>query len=378
MYGWDTLVLLKHLLEQKLPKTVIARRLGISRRLVYHLIKTGQLERDLSVPLAPPPRERRPHALVIEPYKPIITTRLETYPELSAVRLFEECRLAGYAGSLTQLKVFVRQVRPTPPVEEIVRFETDPGRQAQADFAEFRFPWGKRYALLVVLGYSRLLWIKFYERQTMQVVIAGLEDAFGYFGGVPKEILFDQMKAVIIGDERLKGGETGGKLLENPEFLRFAAHWDFRIRACRPHRPQTKGKIERPVNYVRDNFVYGREFLGDADLDAQARIWLDHTPRTANERVHGTTHEIPRVRFERDERAVLTALAHRPYQSLVLAPERYAAPASARVLDPRLHPKTPALAHAIAVERRKLTTYTQLVEQKFEQTCGKAFEEMVR
>jgi len=358
VYGWDTLVLLKHLLEQKLPKTVIARRLGISRRLVYHLIKTGQLDRDLSVPLSPPPRERRPHALVIEPYKPIITTRLETYPELSAVRLFEECRLAGYAGSLTQLKVFVRQ--------------------AQADFAEFRFPWGKRYALLVVLGYSRLLWIKFYERQTMQVVIAGLEEAFGYFGGVTKEILFDQMKAVIIGDERLKGGKTGGKLLENPEFLRFAAHWDFRIRACRPYRAQTKGKVERPVYYVRDNFVYGREFLGDADLDAQARIWLDHTLHTANERVHGTTHEIPRVRFERDERAVLTALAHRPYQSLVLAPERYAAPASARVLDPRLHPKTPALAHTIAVERRKLTTYTQLVEQKFEQTCGKAFEEMVR
>ncbi|MGI8547451.1 MAG: DDE-type integrase/transposase/recombinase, partial [Gemmatimonadaceae bacterium] len=203
-------MLLKHLLEQKLPKTVIARRLGISRRLVYHLIKTGQLDRsfdrDLSAPLPPPPRERRPNALVIEPYKPIITTRLETYPELSAVRLFEECRLAGYAGSLTQLKVFVREVRPTPPVEEIVRFETDPGRQAQADFAEFRFPWGKRYALLVVLGYSRLLWIKFYPRQTMQVVIAGLEEAFGYFGGVPKEILFDQMKAVIIGDERLKGG----------------------------------------------------------------------------------------------------------------------------------------------------------------------------
>lgn len=367
MYGWDTLVLLKHLLEQKLPKTVIARRLGISRRLVYHLIKTGQIDRDLSVPLPPPHRERRPHLLKIEPYKPIITTRLETYPELSAVRLFEECRLAGYTGSLTQLKVFVREVRPTPPVEEIVRFETDPGKQAQADFAEFRFPWGKRYALLVVLGYSRLLWIKFYPRQTMQVVIAGLEEAFGYFGGVPKEILFDQMKAVIIGDERLK---DGGKLLENPEFLRFAAHWDFRIRACRPHRPQTKGKIERPVNYVRDNFVYGREFLGDADLDAQARTWLDHTPRTANERVHGTTQEVPRVRFERDERAVLTTLASRPYRSLALAPERYTAQHAERYT----RSPQPSAQSTIVVERRRLTTYTQLIEQ----TCGKAFEEVVR
>ena len=314
MYGWDTLVLLKHLLEQKLPKTVIARRLGVSRRLIYHLIKTGQFDRDLSLPLPPPPRERR-HLLKIKPYEAIITTRLGTYPELSAVRLFEECRLAGYKGSLTQLKVFVRQVRPTPLAEESVRFETPPGKQAQADFASFQFPWGKRYAFLVVLGYSRLLWVKFYKRQTMQVVISALEEAFGYFGGVPSEILFDQMKAVIIGDERLNPdgrGRAGGKLLENPEFLRFAAHWDFRIRACRPYRAKTKGKVERPVNYLRDNFVYGREFVGDGDLNAQALTWLDQTPHTANERVHGTTQEIPRVRFERDERHVLAALAPRP------------------------------------------------------------------
>ena len=268
MYGWDTLVLLKHLLEQKLPKTEIARRLGVSRRLVYYLIETGQLDRDLSLPLPPPPRERRRrHAPRIEPYKSIITTRLATYPELSAVRLFEECRLAGYKGSLTQLKVFVRQVRPAPSVEEVVRFETPPGKQAQADFASFQFPWRKRYAFLIVLGYSRLLWVKFYKRQTMQVVISALEEAFSYFGGVPSEILFDQMKAVIIGDERLNP-DGRGKLLENPEFLRFAAHWDFRIRACRPYRAQTKGKVERPVNYLRDGDVTN-DPTGNADTNIQ-------------------------------------------------------------------------------------------------------------
>ena len=200
MYGWDTLVLLKHLLEQGLKKTTIAERLGISRRLVYHLIATGQLERDLSV--TPPPRTRTPAAAKLEPYKAIVTTRLATYPELSAVRLFEECRAAGYTGGLTQLKVFVREVRPRSEPEPIIRFETPPAHQAQVDFAEFRFPWGKRYALLVVLGYSRLLWLKFYPRQTMATVISGLEDAFAYFGGVPAELLFDQMKAVIIDDQR--------------------------------------------------------------------------------------------------------------------------------------------------------------------------------
>jgi transposase len=283
VYGWDTLVLLKHLLEQKVNKTAIAARLGISRGLVYHLIRTGQLDRDLSEPVAR--RGRTSAAPKLAPYHGIITERLTTFPELSAVRLFAECRAAGYAGGLTQLKGYVRQVRPRPEPEPIVRFETPPGHQAQVDFATFRFPWGTRYALLVVLGYSRLLWIKFYPRQTMATVIAGLEEAFAYVGGVPTELLFDQMKAVILDDQRA----GGGKLLENPEFLRFAAHWGFRIRACRPYRAQTKGKVERPVAYVRGNFAYGHKFLGDADLDAQRLTRLD---ATANVRIHGTTKEV--------------------------------------------------------------------------------------
>jgi len=348
VYGWDTLVLLKHLLEQGLKKTTIAERLGISRRLVYHLIATGQLERDLSV--TPPPRTRTPAAAKLEPYKAIVTTRLATYPELSAVRLFEECRAAGYTGGLTQLKVFVREVRPRSEPEPIIRFETPPAHQAQVDFAEFRFPWGKRYALLVVLGYSRLLWLKFYPRQTMATVISGLEDAFAYFGGVPAELLFDQMKAVIIDDQRA----DGGKLLENPEFLRFAAHWDFRIRACRPYRAKTKGKVERPVWYLRDNFVYGREFLGDGDLDAQRLRWLD---ATANVRIHGTTKEQPRVRFERDERQALRPLAAHPYRSVLVASKRETK--APKALRPR-----PAV--DVAVERRTLTTYDLAYDPAYE------------
>ena len=167
------------------------------------------------------------------------------------MRLFEEIRAAGYAGGYTQLKEYVRQVRPAPTPEPVVRFETPPGHQAQVDFAEFRFPWGKRYALLVVLGYSRLLWLQFYPRQTMATLMRGLEEAFAFFGGVPAELLFDQMKAVIIEDER----RAAGALLENAEFLRFAAHWGFRIRACRPYRAKTKGKVERPIRYVREQLL---------------------------------------------------------------------------------------------------------------------------
>jgi transposase len=163
----------------------------------------------------------------------------------------------------------------------VIRFETPAGRQAQVDFARFRFPWGVRYALLVVLGYSRLLWCRFYPRQDMATLIDGLEEAFLYFGGVPQELLFDQMKAVITRDLRLEGGA----LVRKAEFLRFARHWGFTPRACRPYRAQTKGKVERPVRYVRGNFVYGRTFLHDADLDQQRQLWLE---RVANVRVHGT------------------------------------------------------------------------------------------
>jgi transposase len=331
------------LLDQGLTKTAIAKQLGVSRRLIYHWIQTGQLDRDLDAPV--PPRVRLAGSTKLAPFHPIIATRLDTYPELSAVRLFDEIRAAGYRGGISQLREWVQHVRPRATPEPVVRFETAPGLQAQVDFAECRFPWGKRFALLVVLGYSRLLWVRFYPRQTMLTLIRGLEAAFTYFGGVPREWLFDQLKAVIIDDHR----PTDGKLLENPEFLRFAAHWGGRIRACRPYRARTKGKVERPISYLRGNFLYGREFLGDGDLNAQALTWLEHT---ANARIHGTTHEAPRERFEREERAVLLPLALRPYTSLVLAPERVS----------RSSPPSASVRPHVPVERRPLAAYARLTE----------------
>ncbi len=336
MYDWEPHVLLRHYLEQGLSKTAIAERIGISRRCIYKWIAQGDLDRDLDaggVRYAPRPTR-------LDPYHALIRQRLETYPELTAVRLFDEVRAAGYPGSLTQLKVFVRRVRPVPAPEPVIRFETAPGLQAQVDFATCQLPWGRRFALMVVLGYSRVLWLQFYARQTMRTLMSGLEAAFACFGGVPRELLFDQLKAVILEDRR----PVGGRVLENPEFLRFAAHWGFRIRACRPYRAQTKGKVERPIRYLRQSFLYGRAFAGDADLNAQALTWL---AAVANVRLHQTIQEQPAVRFERDERALLRPLATRPYRSLVLLPDTPTRPVQSPV--PR-----------IPVERRPLTAYAQL------------------
>lgn len=338
MHGREQRVLLRHYLEQGLSKAEVAARLGISRRTVYYWANSGQLDREIddeAVRYRPRPAVARK----VDAFRGIVEMRLSEYPRLSAVRLFDEIKAAGYDGGYTQLKEFVRQVRPMPPVDPVVRFETAPGHQAQVDFAEFRLPWGKRYALVVVLGYSRLLWLQFFRRQTMAVLMRGLEEAFECFGGVTSELLFDQLKAVIIDDERL----DGGRLLENPEFLRFAAHWGFRIRACRPYRARTKGKVERPISYVRQSFFYGRSFLNDDDLNAQALSWM---ARTANVRLHRTILEAPQARFERDERGLLKPLALQPYRSLVLQ-----APRSTGRLLPQALP---------SVQRRSLAVYEQI------------------
>jgi transposase len=303
------------------------------------MIRNGELDRD--------PREvrygpRPPVPKKLDPFKAIIQARLEEFPELTSVRLLAEIRAAGYGGGITQLRDYVRSIRPKPPVEPVVRFETPPGQQAQVDFARFRFAWGVRYALLVVLSYSRLLWLRFFARQTMRTLFQGLEAAFAFFGGVPRELLFDQMRSVVLRDLR----PEGGPLIENAEFVRFCAHWGFRAHACRPYRARTKGKVERPVRYTRHSFVYGRRISGDDDLNAQAEQWLGGV---ANVRVHRTTGERPIDRFERDERLLLQPLATRPYCPLLLPPER--------------PPARSATAHSVpqvVVQRRPLAAYAQI------------------
>ena len=152
------------------------------------------------------------------------------------MRLFEEIQAAGYSGGYSQVRDYVRAIRPRPPEAPLIRFETPPGHQGQVDFADFRFPWGRRSALVVMLGYSRLLWVQILPRKDMWSLFQGLEGAFRCFGGVPRELLFDQMRSVITSDQRLEGGD----LQHNVDFLRFARHWGFTPRACRPYRAQTK------------------------------------------------------------------------------------------------------------------------------------------
>lgn len=344
MYGVRERVLLRHLLEQDISIAAAARELGVHRTTVHRWIEAGLLDTDVDEIRA----RYRPRPTVptkLDPFKPLLAERLREFPALTAVRLLAECRAAGYTGGYSQLRDYVRALRPAPVPAAVVRFETPPGHQAQVDFAECRLPWGKRYALVAVLGHSRLLWVQFTPRQDLRTLIDGLTTCFTHWGGVPQELLFDQMRAVLTRDDRL----TGGGLVHNLEFSRFARHYGVHVRVCRPYRAKTKGKVERPIRYLRDNFLYGRTFLGDGDLAAQLSDWLT---TVANVRVHATTKWRPAEHFATVEQPVLRPLPSRAYRPLVLPPVRpMRERAGASVAPPVPH---------VAVERRGLAAYAAL------------------
>lgn len=340
MHGASTRMRLSQLLaEAGGDRLEAARRAGVGKSTMYRWLKQGLQEEPLAVIEA---RYRPRPRLVpkLAAFTALIQDRLAEYPDLSATRLFAECRAAGYTGGISQLRVFVAGLRPPPPPP--VRFETVPGHQAQVDFAHCRLPWGVRYALVVVLGHSRLLWVQFYPRQDLRALEHGLAACFATWGGVPREVLFDQMRSVLTRDERL----TGGGLVTNLELARFARHYGARVKVCRPYRAQTKGKVERPIRYLRESFLYGRTFVSDADLNAQVLTWLD---TVANLRVHGTTAWVPAERFTTVEQPTLQPLPTSPYRTgLVALPSRRGAPPTASPVP------------SVVVERRSLQDYAAL------------------
>jgi transposase len=299
MLSKEAVIVLRHYLQEGLSTGAMARRLGISRRTVQRYIKSGKTEPSYG------PRPPQPSKL--DPYRAYLRSRLEAYPELSAVRLLQELRSRGYTGGITILKDFLATLRPHPLLPYEQRFEVPPGEQAQVDFATFKTLFGQVQALLVVLSWSRALWVRFVLHQDQLTVLTGLHQAFLAFGGVPRTVLFDRMRTAVA------GAGPAGMAIFNPELLRFAAHYGFRPMACRPYRAKTKGRVERAVSYLRRNFFYGRTFRDLANLNAQCAGWL---VETANARVHGTTGEVPQERLGQ-ERDYLLPLPAAPYVPMV-------------------------------------------------------------
>ena len=291
-------IMLKALLEEGVPQntdcrraaTLIARRWLVTPRTRSH-----------------PRMSAMPRYSVLDPFKQHIQQRLAKY-DLTAMKLFAEVQAQGYRGSYPVVQRYVRSIRPPKPQPAFVRFETAPGQQAQMDWS----PFGrinhlgqsrKLSCFALVLGYSRVLYAEFTVSEDLPTLVQCHLNAFRYVGGIPREMLYDQMKTVV----SWRGvPSTSNGIRSSPISRR---RLDFDPRVCRPRRAQTKGKIERPFGYIGESFFAGLdlEHLTLDELNAQLRHWLDHI---ANTRVHRTTQCVP---FERLKEENLLPLPDRTY-----------------------------------------------------------------
>lgn len=258
------------------------------------------------------PRYERQKARVckLSPYEDYLCERQAAAHPLwiPATVLHREIAAQGYAGGMSQLRSYLRRIRPTLPVDPVVRFETEPGEQMQVDWVEFRKGSHPLYAFCATLGYSRLSYVEFVTDMKITTLIDCHQNAFAFFGGVTRRILYDNMKTVVL--ERDVDGP--GEHRYHAGFLDYAKHCGFIIKLCRPYRARTKGKVERFNGYLRRSFYVplaaklkqaGLQLDG-VTANSEVRHWLRDV---ANERIHGTTGVKPRVRLQ-EELAHLQAI----------------------------------------------------------------------
>jgi transposase len=255
----------------------IAKELGLHRKTVKKHLAGDDFPRY---------RKTEKRALILTPYAQAIEDYLEE-DAYKATWILDRLRNRGYRGGYDTVKRFVRTIKERRTRLAYARFETEPGRQAQFDWADFQIEESAGrattvYVFMLVLGFSRAAYVEFFERLTMESFLDGHIRAFRYLQGVPAEILYDNMKHVVL------GRDEAGRPIFNTEFLHFARHSGFQPRLCPPYSPWTKGKVERPIDYLRERFWRGYPFHSIAKTNDDVRGWLDVT---ANRRVHGTHHQ---------------------------------------------------------------------------------------
>ena len=260
----------------------IARITGLSRNTIRKVLRgEHQMKRQ--------PSQQEP---ILAPFEDYLRQRFQE-TELSAVRLLAEIQKMGYQGSIATVRRFLTPLKATRQRQRklTVRFETPPGQQAQADWAycgRFDLPEGRRtvYAFVFVLSYSRMSFVHFTTSMKLPTLLDSHQRAFAFSNGWPRTILYDNMKQVRLSKDRF-----------NEASLDFAGHYGFTPKTHQPYRPQTKGKVERAVDYVKDNFLKGRSFGTLEELNAEAGHRLD---TVANVRVHGTTGHKPAELFPQE------------------------------------------------------------------------------
>ena len=285
---------IKHLHREGHSIKSITRLTGHSRNTVRRVLRQ---------PTKPSFRKPTRDSLLDE-FKPYITKRYQECA-LSSVRLFAEIKPMGYRGSLATLRRFTHTLQAAQRAQGklTVRYETPPGEQAQADWSycgRFADQLGKLvsvYAFVMILSFSRMLYVEFTRSMKLPLLLQCHKNAFAFFGGWTRAILYDNMKQVRLSTTQL-----------HPKFLDFANHYGFTIKTHQPYRPRTKGKVERSIDYVKDNFLNGRSFADFVDLNAQALHWLN---QTANVRLQTITRQRPVDLFAKEELTSVSSIA--PY-----------------------------------------------------------------
>lgn len=291
--------------QQGLSQRAIAKQLGISRNTVKHYLR-AKID-------TPTYSARKKGRSLLDPFKAFLHSRIaQAKPvHLSGEVLFREIKELGYTGSLSLLRQYLFQYRGKPTPEPVVRFETEVGKQMQVDWGQMRGGRTPIYAFIAVLGYSRAMMVVFTDNMRYDTLEQCHRLTFDYFQGIPREVWYDNMKTVVA--ERDAYGEGEHKL--NQAFYQFAKSMGFIPKLCHTYRPQTKGKVERMVRYVRDNFFRPLntklmalgQILDINTANEQVALWLD---TVAHQRIHDTTKQKPAERLV-EERKVLQTLPPR-------------------------------------------------------------------
>ena len=269
--------MIKDFAEKGKSAYAIGKELGISKNTARKYMEQPAREHGL---------KGRHKGSKLDPYKPKLQEWM-SQGIFNCEVLLERLQELGYDGGKSILKEYVHPYRPARSAPAVQRYESPNGRQAQMDWGicQYRDKEGEIHtvpAFVMILGASRVKYIEFVKRCDLRSMERCILNAFSYFGGVPKEILTDNMKTVVVSRE-------AGKTIWNQQFADFAVDMGFVPKVCRVRRPQTKGKVERLVHYVKDNFFPGRSFTDLEDLNRQALNWC----RKADSKVHGTTGKIP-------------------------------------------------------------------------------------
>ena len=303
MIDYQTYCQIRHLFTvEQLGLRQIARALKLGVNTVRKWARRESFQRA--------PQPQRPSKL--DPYKGEIL-RLLAQHDYTTQQIFQRVQARGFAGRYTILGTFVRQVRPRPrPAFLTLHFE--PGQCAQVDWGcAGSVPVGttrRRLSFfLMVLAFSRKMYLEFTLAETLEHFLAGHQRAFEYFGGVVRQVWVDNCKVAVL-------SRAAGVPVFNPRYLDLANHYGFQIRACGAGQPQEKGRVENGVGYVKRNFLRGLELADYHSVNPAARVWLD---TVANVRVHGQTQKTPQELFAQE---TLQPLHPLPYQAAVVGPVR--------------------------------------------------------